>query len=149
MLQYYSFVWYSVDVFWILYPMSQSSSLYSCLCHHVTFAFYQILSPAPCPQTPSFSTESVAFMATVCCDVVWTEELCDCGIHIRRFIPASPYLMIIDPNTLSETSNMNSTFTWLVVQGTSLHCRSVHRTLISRKKCDCFVSSHPVVFAII
>jgi len=129
--------------------MSQSSSLCSCLCHHFTFSFYQIFSPAYFSHTPSFSTETVAFMATVCCGVVWTDELRDCGIHIRRLIPLSPYLMITDPDTVSETSDMNSTFTWLIAQGSSLHCRSIHCTLISRKKYDCFDRSHPVVFAII
>ena len=68
-------------------------------------------------------------------DVVWTDELRDCGIHILHFIPVSPYLMITDrQDTVSETSDMNSTLTWLIAQGTPLHCRSVHWTLTSGKK---------------
>jgi len=62
----------------------------------------------------------------VCCYGVWTDELHDCGILIRHFTPVSPHLMITIPNTVSETSDMNSTFTWLIAQGTSLHRRSVH-----------------------
>lgn len=68
-----------------------------------------------------------SFHGDCCFDVVWTDELRDCGIHILHFIPVSPYLMITDPqDTVSETSDMNSTLTWLIAQGTPLHCRSVH-----------------------
>jgi hypothetical protein len=49
--------------------------------HQITFCFYHILSLAPCSQTPSFSNESVAYMATVDRDFVWTDQPRDWNLH--------------------------------------------------------------------
>jgi hypothetical protein len=69
--------------------MSQSSSLCSFLCHPVTFSSYQIFSPAPCVQPPSFCTKCVVFTATACCEFIWSDQPCHCGIHIRHFMQIS------------------------------------------------------------